>query len=276
MKLYNKLILYSIFIIVIIILYRINIVEPKIPKIKIKNLEFVIAVYEEDISWLNKIPSDLYSHIYIYNKGTPKTYNFPKSTVINISNEGYEANTYLTHITERYNKLADMTIFLPGTAWTKDYKQKKLLFTLDYISKNNESIVAGINNTKMIKAEYNFSLTSYAGFSNTNNKNNNPDTSVQPALIRPYGNWFKHHFPDENHNCLSYNGIVAASRTDIHKRTKAFYSKLLSQLNSKSPEVGHYIERSWGNILSIENCIPIYTFIEITEILGFVIGFRTH
>jgi len=258
MKLYNKILLFALYIILFIILYRISfLVDPDIPLIsnKMNTFEIVIAVYEEDISWLDKIPSDNYSHMYIYNKGKPKKYNFPKSTVIDLPNEGYEAKTYLTHITTRYDNLADMTLFIPGTAWTRDYKREKLIYTIDFLSRNNESVIIGTNDDDIIESEKEFFIDSYS-YSNLENRKNNPESKLDPALLRPYGRWFEYMFGDEKHKCVSSNGIFSASRTDILKRTKDFYLKLLLQLNSKSPESGHYIERSWANIVSIpgENC----------------------
>ena len=259
MKLYIKTTLCCLVIILIVLIY-IYIKANQIPLTtdNISNLEIVVAVYEEDISWLNKIPPDMYSHMYIYNKGKAKEYSFPKSTVISLPNEGYEAKTYLTHITSRYDKLADTTLFIPGTAWTKSYKRIQILTILKYLTQKNESAIFGITNKDVLDSEKDFVLSNYS-YSNSANRSTNPETKLDPAILRPYGKWFEYTFSKEEAKCSTRNGILAVSRTDIHKRSRAFYLKLLSQLNSKSPEVGHYIERSWSNICSIpkENCINV-------------------
>ena len=42
---------------------------------KTPDIEIVIANYEEDIEWVNQIPTDLYDKLTIYNKGKPKNYD---------------------------------------------------------------------------------------------------------------------------------------------------------------------------------------------------------
>lgn len=69
--------------------------------------ELVIAVYHENINWINTINS--VDQITIYNKGGR---DIPGS--IPLPNVGREAHTFLYHIVNRYNSLADFTIFLQG------------------------------------------------------------------------------------------------------------------------------------------------------------------
>jgi hypothetical protein len=72
------------------------------------NVEIVIARYNEDISWINKIPSK--TKITIYNKGIDDI----KYPSIKLPNVGRESHTYLTHIIDNYDNLADTTIFTQG------------------------------------------------------------------------------------------------------------------------------------------------------------------
>lgn len=70
--------------------------------------ELVIARYNEDLSWLEKIPKDI--KITIYNKGLDDIeYDF-----IKLQNIGRESHTYLYHIINNYNNLAEQTIFCQG------------------------------------------------------------------------------------------------------------------------------------------------------------------
>jgi len=71
------------------------------------NIELVIARYNEDISWLNKIKN---KKITIYNKGKDDI----NKESIKLPNIGRESHTYLTHIIRNYNNLADITIFSQG------------------------------------------------------------------------------------------------------------------------------------------------------------------
>jgi hypothetical protein len=73
----------------------------------IKTKQLVVAKYKESIDWLKQVAG---FDIIVYNKD---------STDINPSfkhllNIGKEAHTYLTHIIENYDNLADYTIFCQG------------------------------------------------------------------------------------------------------------------------------------------------------------------
>ena len=78
-----------------------------------KNIEIVISRYNENLEWLNYEPFNKYKNI-IYNKGPNddfcKTNNIK---VFNLENIGRCDHTYLFHIIENYDNLADITVFLP-------------------------------------------------------------------------------------------------------------------------------------------------------------------
>jgi len=66
--------------------------------------EIVVARYNENLSWLKKLPKDII--ITVYNKGNDDI-NIPS---IKLPNIGRESHTYLYHIIKNYNNLADQTI----------------------------------------------------------------------------------------------------------------------------------------------------------------------
>lgn len=69
-------------------------------------LELVVARHTEDLAWLRRVPREFI--VSIYNKGpdVPDTIPLP--------NTGREAQTYLHHLAERHDTLADITIFVQG------------------------------------------------------------------------------------------------------------------------------------------------------------------
>ena len=71
------------------------------------SVELVIARYNEDINWLDKVKN---KKITIYNKGIDNI----KYKSIKLENIGRESHTYLTHIIENYDNLSDITIFSQG------------------------------------------------------------------------------------------------------------------------------------------------------------------
>jgi hypothetical protein len=71
-----------------------------------RQFELVVARYKEDLAWLKRVPKEF--RITVYDKG------YGSSGGIRLKNEGREAHTYVHHLAERYDSLADVTIFVQG------------------------------------------------------------------------------------------------------------------------------------------------------------------
>ena len=74
------------------------------PLVSRGQVELVVAKYREDVSWLEKYQG---LDCLVYDKGDPAA-EYP------LPNVGREAHTYLHHIITRYDRLADVTVFLQG------------------------------------------------------------------------------------------------------------------------------------------------------------------
>lgn len=87
------------------------IVKRSIPLIK---SEIVVARYNEDLAWLNKLDDNII--ITVYNKGENNIVkiNKPNVKIIKLPNIGRESHTYLHHIISNYDNLADQIIFCQG------------------------------------------------------------------------------------------------------------------------------------------------------------------
>ena len=72
--------------------------------------EIVVARYNENLDWLKKIKKSKDLKITVYNKG-PDDIDVP---FIRLPNIGRESHTYLYHIINNYDNLADQTIFCQG------------------------------------------------------------------------------------------------------------------------------------------------------------------
>jgi hypothetical protein len=72
--------------------------------------EIVIARYNENLDWLKKIKKSKDLKITVYNKG-PDDIDVP---FIRLPNIGRESHTYLYHIINNYDNLANQTIFCQG------------------------------------------------------------------------------------------------------------------------------------------------------------------
>jgi hypothetical protein len=211
-------------------------------------IEIVVANYEENLDWINEIPEQFYTKLTIYNKGSAKNYKFPKMNSVNLPNIGHCDHTYLYHVVNNYDKLADITIFLPGSVWTQPYKKETANKMMSFIDIHKRPTLVcsdrGENHKNLVVNEWAVSSPENSRFSS--------QQELTPAAIRPLGKWFEAHFPGEKHECVSFYGIVSASRESIHKRPKEFYQGLLNEVSIPSPEAGHFTERTWANTFSID------------------------
>jgi len=210
-----------------------------------KNIQIVVSRYNEDLKWLNNKPfRDL--SVVVYNKGIND--NFYKSSntckIENIKNVGRESHTYLYHIINNYDNLADVTVFLPGSA-DMDNKYQRSVDLVNNVKKHNNTVFLGENFD--LDHIYNFQIENYSS-TNESNFNLNKENQLEKANIRPFGKWYKHHFSkvDDKNQIISYCAIIAISKKDIRQYPISYYQSLLEQLNNSSnPEVAHYFERSW-------------------------------
>ena len=221
-------------------------------------MDVVVARYAEDLSWIKEtIDPSIYRRMYVYNKGDPFECDLPKSTVIPLKNVGREGHTYLTHIIDHYDRLADIVLFVPGSCATNPSKMSHLKYILEHLKNNKTSVILGDKNREQIDKANAFILDNYSVTSPENQKKN-PESKVEPSAFRPLSKWFEKNFgKDEKLNCVSFLGVVAASRVDIQKRSKEWYEALRDEMGYPNPETGHYIERTWKHIFSMadENCI---------------------
>ena len=84
--------------------------------------ELVVAHYTEDLNWLRNLPAGLQKTL--YTKGPNPSPEHPATSLPNV---GREAHTYLHHLVNRYEDLAEWTIFCQGKPFDHAYDFKKFL-----------------------------------------------------------------------------------------------------------------------------------------------------
>lgn len=208
-------------------------------------IELVIARYNEPLLWLldppfNQIPNT------IYNKGNNETFvkNEHNLSVISLPNLGRESESYLQHVIRRYDSLAKVTLFLPGSLDTNGNKYNKAIYILSHFV--NASTFIGINHQPSIQKDiYDFTLDEWSSRTDSNAKSN-PESKLTPSHIRPYGKWYEHHFKDMVTHVAPYGGVFSVAKKDILQHPIQHYQYLIKDLQlSSNPETGHYFERSW-------------------------------
>jgi len=213
--------------------------------------DIVIARYKESITYLNNPIFRNFRTIYLYNKGP----EFPPDwllanniQVISLPNVGCEGHTYLHHILNNTETLADMMLFLPGSCFDSPLKKMATISLLQSFYFKDFSATGLYYEHPIYEHLYDFSLASYQ-HSHHNNQHSN--AILAPCSERPYGAWYQKNFPDRQSDFASYLGIVCASKARIEANDRYFYEQLIGYLeNDRNPEAGHYLERSWGVIFA--------------------------
>lgn len=234
--------------ILILIFYNSNYNISKYENFENNNIEIVISRYNENLEFLSDEIFNNYP-IIIYNKGINYDFYKPPSLkkIVNLSNVGVCDHTYLYHIIENYDNLANVTIFLPGSC-TDELKKDRYINVLNKTIETNNTVIYGYCDENNKSDLYNFRLTEWVS-TNENNKILNPDSKLRECDIYPYGKWYDEVFPGINNNCITYLGIFSVSKEHIHNRNKESYEELIKFVsNSINEECAHYIERSYISI----------------------------
>jgi hypothetical protein len=237
-------------------------------------VRFVISRYKEDVQWTCNFghtlrKEDISYEIWTYykacveNKKTIENFrkdlfdidcgeedkvNNIKRKLICLPNVGRCDHTYLFYIVNEYDRLPDLTIFLPGSGMDEP-KKERVRYTIKKALRTRDTVIPGP------PASFNdfqhFFLDEWKA-TNEKNRTSNPEIYLLPAYPRPFGAWFQHyiglHRPIRN---ISFNGIFAVHKRHILQNPRSFYENILSTVDHHSnPEAGHYIERSWSAIFS--------------------------
>jgi hypothetical protein len=210
-------------------------------------IEIIVARYNEDLNWTNEYPFNQFKYS-IYNKGPNDNFTKPSLyRVFQLPNVGRCDHTYLYHIVNNYANLAPITIFLPGSIQIS-YKKQIAIKLINHILNYKNAVFLGFEADSIQKHFGNFTLDNWSA-SDPNNLINNTDSKLYKANLRPYGKWYNYFFGNTIVKKHCYMGIFSMSKLDIIKHDITRYTQLLNAVSAHSnPEVGHYIERSWGAI----------------------------
>lgn len=205
-------------------------------------IDLVIARYNESLNWLDDIDTSNINVI-VYNKHDEDFIHPKVDKVIKLENVGKCDHTYLYHIIENYDNLNDVTIFTAGSC-DMPYKWAQFKKVFDKATTQYDSAFEVVAQYDIRNSLYDFVLDEWKT-SNDINRSKNNEVKTQLCSVRPFGKWYESKFGDLVTNHVTYMGMFAASRKDIHNRSKEFYKDLINDVMTSNPECGHFIERSW-------------------------------
>jgi len=211
--------------------------------------QIIVARYNEDISYL--LP---YSNIItVYNKGDNNIHpNF--NSIITLPNIGRETHSYLYHIIQNYDFLAENTLFMQG--YIDDHNSLTINKYLENTSFTGNSSLCNINVLKKnIKFQNKY-------IKDLRLSNNTPYFFINNILGIDIRN-------NKNINIV-WGAIFSVHKDLILEKPLSFYKNILKYLEDFNPEEGHFMERSWYLIYNspssiISKNIITYYFIENNE-----------
>ena len=232
-----------------------------------RSVDLVIARYKENLDWLNNYKDIRFQNVFIYNKSDSPVEDcvneYANCIIKNLPNVGVCDHTYLYHIIENYDSLADVTIFAPGST-NLEYKANVFKTTIDKTMDTKDSVLNVYNfDIDVDRAMYNFRMNNWPISSSENR--DTADFNNVPASPTPFGVWYRKHFPEVHTPYSSFLGIFSVSKEHIYQRPKSFYEDMIQQVNTNTfHEASHFIERAWFSIFwpLPEKCIHISPIIK--------------
>jgi len=212
--------------------------------------EIVVAHYHEDLLWLTPA-ADIST---VYSKGR-LDFSLPFARHMTLPNIGRESHTYLYHIVNNYNRLADITLFTQGQV--TDHVGPDLTITEMLDACRNLPSERFIAYTKHGLKLFN----AWSGIPHVRKwKEEQESGAMHPAIDTPRTFW-KWVFGVDPPSVItfSWGAIFAVAREAVQQRPREFYQRILSffeSINHVNPEEGHYMERFWLNVF-VPNSVSV-------------------
>jgi hypothetical protein len=211
-----------------------------------QGVQIVVARYKEQLNWLNEFPFNNCSVI-IYNKGGDNDYYKSPNIIkeIKLPNIGLDVHSFIYHIINNYDNLANITAFFQGSIELPNKYSRAQFTIIECMNRNTTVLSAEISNEDIKTKLYDFTLDQHL-LSHPSVEINYENTNTHHCKIRPFGKWYEELFGDLKTTTLCYNHILAVKREHILRKPKEYYENLLTYLDEGiHPEAVHYFERAW-------------------------------
>ena len=207
-----------------------------------RDFELVVARHQENLNWLRRVPP--HYAVAVYNKGCPPDQLPPRrhQQLIPLPNVGREDSAYLSHIVDRYETLADLTVFAQGKPFDhvpsfhrhlRDITTGRLRVRpfawLGFII--DEDDAAGrLLFQKWVPGE------------------------VLPLRAFWHALWGRQ---PPTRVVFYPSAHFAVRATHIRAQPRSFYEKAL-QLSQTMPHAAHCFERTWDQVFAVDGVPPAY------------------
>lgn len=204
-------------------------------------LELVVAHYTENLNWLRNLPTGVQKTVY-----TKSSEPITEHTTIPLPNIGREAHTYLHHLVNRYDSLADWTIFCQGKPFDHAYDFKKTVRAFDSVvwddAQNHLFRWLG----HLIDTDDNQGHRLFVPWSKNEDGRHLDLLGFHRALFGTDG-------PDLYTFVLGAQ--FAVHKTVLLNRPRSFYEHALT-IAITFPDAAHCFERSWDQVFDVVGIDP--------------------
>lgn len=201
---------------------------------EMRGLELVVARWREDPGWLRNVAAGV--RVTVYNKGEAGAW----PGEILLANQGREAQTYLHHLVERYDDLAELTVFAQGRPFDHAYDFHATLVRL--------------------AAE---GITDPSGFEWLGHVIDTDDATGS----RLYQNWSKNPGKEALDMAATWRRMFvepcperftfacgaqfAVTRERVRARSRSFYRRMLEAAVARA-DGPHALERMWNHVFGVQ------------------------
>ncbi|MCJ1421025.1 hypothetical protein MMC32_007387 [Xylographa parallela] len=212
------------------------------------DLEIVIAHYNEDLSWLGE---DAKTST-IYSKGGEKA--APPLPHIALPNIGREGHTFLYHIIERYDSLADVTLFLQG------HIDDHFSITLDEVKERARKTQPRQVTTFPYRDLETFDHWDGIPWDEYPSWRKWSTMPSSAKAVRTPAEYWQLFFPEKDIPAsigFQPGALFAVRKEEIRQHPRSFYELIMQEfflgnMAHVNPETGHLMERYWQAIFSPE------------------------
>lgn len=203
-------------------------------------IELVVAHYTENLNWLRNLPNSLKT--IVFDKGPDV---LTDREVIALPNVGREAHTYLHHLINRYDSLADWTIFCQGKPFDHAYDFKKTL--REFVVEPERISPTGFRWLgHLIDTDDNQGHRLFRPWSKNEDGRGLDLAGFHRALFGSDG-------PEQYTFVLGAQ--FAVHRDVVHRHPISFYERALT-VSISFPDAAHCFERSWDRVFGVTGIDP--------------------
>lgn len=179
--------------------------------------------------------------------------------MIKLPNIGRESHTFLKHIVSRYDTQADVTLFLQGSRDGKGCRRAHTALTITQMKEKALKTRVGEMTTfgseeGTLRPYYRWETSEWKADPDYLFWMEQSKIELLHSDRSPGQFWFDIFGYDHPPDIVFAEGAMFAVRAEsIRSRPREFYQELLDRFEDPphiNPEIGHYVEKFWAEILS--------------------------